>query len=129
MDIIELGITGIILALFIPLLTVVSLVLGSALQHTGNVIDGVNGYNTDPSDENMQLMQKDLSASNIYLSDLRFVLSGALVVILDTIDTHTLSGSEKASLADTKDFFQKTEKRDISDPDVIGIHEMLENIK
>ena len=136
MDVIELGLTGASLAIFVSLLTVVSLVLGSAIQHTGTVIESVNDYNADPSDENMHLMHEDLSASNTYLSDLRFVLSGALVVILDALDTSALSENEKASLADTKDFFYKTEKRDLSDPDVIEInekisliHETLENIK
>ena len=128
MDVIELGLTGPSLAILISLLTVVSLVLGSAIQHTGTVIESVNDYNADPSDENMQLMHEDLSASNTYLSDLRFVLSGALVVILDALDTSALSENEKASLADTKDFFYKTEKRDLSDPNVIGINEKIEQL-
>lgn len=136
MDVIELGLTGATLAIFISLLTVVSLVLGSAIQHTGTVMESVSDYNADPSDENMQLMQEDLSTSNTYLSDLSFVLSEALVAILDALDTRALSGNEKASLADTKDFFRAREARDLSDPDVIEInekislmHEKLENIK
>ncbi len=125
MNLIELGLTGATLAIFVSLLAVTSMMLGSALEHTGNVMESVSDYNTAPSDENMQLMQDDLSASNNYLLDLSFVSSEALVAILDAIDISALSDNEKASLADAKDFFHKTEKRDLSDPDVIGISEKL----
>ncbi len=128
MNLIELGLTGATLTIFVSLLAVTSMMLGSALEHTGNVMESVSDYNADPSDENMQLMQEDLSASNTYLADLSFVSSEALVAILDALDISALSDNEKASLAEAKDFFQKTEERDLSDPDVIGINEKIKQI-
>ncbi|MCK4555025.1 MAG: hypothetical protein KAT83_00305 [Candidatus Aenigmarchaeota archaeon] len=128
MNLIELGLTGATLTIFVSLLAVTSMMLGSALEHTGNVMESVRDYNADPSDENMQLMQEDLRASNTYLADLSFVSSEALAGILDAIDISALSDNEKASLAEAKDFFQKTEERDLSDPDVIGINEKIKQI-
>ncbi len=128
MNLIELGLTGATLTIFVSLLAVTSMMLGSALEHTGNVMESVSDYNADPSDENMQLMQEDLSVSNTYLADLSFVSSEALAGILDALDISALSDNEKASLADAKDFFHKTEKRDLSDPDVIGINEKIKQI-
>lgn len=128
MNVIELGLTGASLAIFLSLLAVMSLVLGGATAHTNAMLESVENYNADPGDENLALLQEEISSSDNYLRDISSVSSEALLAIMDTMDTGILSDGGKESLGGAKEFLGETGGRDISDPDAIEMREKLASI-
>lgn len=94
---IELGITGITLAMFLSLVNMASVFVGGGMEHTGKLIAGMQEYQANPSDENRAIFESRVAESDDYVKYITSVSGGALLGVRDIIGSFALQGGEKAS--------------------------------
>ena len=122
--------TGIALTsvLFIGLFGMVALIMNSAMAHTDAMVGNLKSYVDDPSENNRIALEKSINETDTFMRDISSVSAASLKKYLDTIDTATLSESDKESIIEAKKMLDKIEIRDPKSSEAKELREKLNTI-
>ncbi len=120
--------TALTSVLFITLFGMVALIMNSAMAHTDTMLENINTYKDNPTEQNKLALEQSIEDTNTYITDIGAVSSEFLKKYLDTVDSSILTGDEKKSLIEAKKMLDKIETKDPKDPDAIELKNSLQSI-
>ncbi len=122
--------TGIALTsvLFIGLFGMTALIMNSAMAHTDAMLLNLNAYVDNPSESNKISLEKSINETDTFMRDISSVSAESLKKYLDTVDSATLSDSDKQSMIEAKKMLDKIEIRDPKSSEAKELKEKLNNI-
>lgn len=122
--------TGIALTsvLFLGLFGMTALIMNSAMAHTDAMLLNLNAYVDNPSKSNKISLEKSINETDTFMRDISSVSAESLKKYLDTVDSATLSDSDKQSLVEAKKMLDKIEIRDPKGSEAKELKEKLNNI-
>lgn len=122
--------TGIALTsvLFLGLFGMTALIMNSAMAHTDAMLLNLNAYVDNPSESNKISLEKSINETDAFMRDISSVSAEYLKKYLDTVDSATLSESDKQSMIEAKKMLDKIEIRDPKSSEAKDLKEKLNNI-
>ncbi len=120
--------TALTSVLFITLFGMVALIMNSAMAHTDTMLENMNNYKDNPTEENKLALEQSIDDTNTYMTDISSVSAEFLKKYLDTVDSSILTDDEKKSLIEAKKMLDKIETKDPEDPDAIVLKNSLQSI-
>ena len=120
--------TALTSVLFITLFGMVALIMNSAMAHTDTMLENMNIYIDNPTEQNKLALEQSIEDTNTYITDITSVSSEYLKKYLDTVDSSLLTDDEKKSLIEAKNMLDKIETKDPKDPDAIELKNSLQSI-
>ncbi len=120
--------TALTSALFITLIGMTALIMNSAMAHTDVMLENMNNYMDNPTEENKIALEQSIDNTNTYMTDITSVSSDFLKKYLETVDSSILTDDEKNSLIETKKMIDQIETEDPKDPDAIELKKSLQSI-
>ena len=120
--------TALTSVLFITLFGMVALIMNSAMAHTDTMLENMNNYKNNPTEENKLALEQSIDDTNTYMTDISSVSAEFLKKYLDTVDSSILTDDEKKSLIEAKKMLDKIETKDPENPDAIVLKNSLQSI-
>jgi len=120
--------TALTSVLFITLFGVTALIMNSAMAHTDTMLENINNYADNPTEQNKLALEQSIEDTNTCMTDITSVSSEFLKKYLDTVDSSILTDDEKKSLIEAKKMLDKIETKDPKDPDAIELKNSLQSI-
>ncbi len=114
--------------LFITLFGMTALIMNSAMAHTDTMLENINNYADNPTEQNKLALEQSIGDTNTYITDITSVSSEFLKKYLDKVDSSILTDDEKKSLIEAKKMLDKIETKDPKDPDAIELKNSLQSI-
>jgi len=120
--------TALTSVLFITLFGMVALIMNSAMAHTDTMLENMNLYIDNPTEQNKLTLEQSIDDTDTYITDITSISADFLKKYLDTVDSSILTDDEKKSLIEAKKMLDKIETKDPTDPDAIELKNSLQSI-
>ncbi|MCK5698418.1 MAG: hypothetical protein KAH93_01085 [Candidatus Aenigmarchaeota archaeon] len=120
--------TALTSVLFITLFGMVALIMNSAMAHTDTMLENMNLYIDNPTEQNKLTLEQSIDDTDTYITDITSISADFLKKYLDTVDSSILTDDEKKSLIESKKMLDKIETKDPTDPDAIELKNSLQSI-